>query len=60
MTDLHVWALGDRHFAGIVSVVAHDPRPPAEYKARVPAGLGVAHLTVEVHRCERGAAEETG
>ena len=52
VADLHVWALGDRHFAGIVAVVAHEPRPAEEYKARVPADLGIAHLTVEVHRCD--------
>jgi cation diffusion facilitator family transporter len=51
VSDLHVWALGDRHFAGIVAVVAHEPLAAHEYKARVPAELGIAHLTVEVHRC---------
>lgn len=50
VVDLHVWALGDRHFAGIVAVVAQAPLPAHEYKARIPAELGIAHLTIEVHR----------
>jgi cation diffusion facilitator family transporter len=50
VADLHVWALGDSHFAGIVAVVAHEPLAAHEYKARIPAELRIAHLTVEVHR----------
>ncbi|WP_242342368.1 CDF family Co(II)/Ni(II) efflux transporter DmeF [Anaeromyxobacter terrae] len=60
LADLHVWRVGPRHLGAIVSVVTDDPRPPAAYKARLACFEDLAHVTVEVHRCEvggtRGAA----
>jgi hypothetical protein len=32
-------------------VVTHTPRPPEHYKTLIPAGLGIAHVTVEVQEC---------
>jgi cation diffusion facilitator family transporter len=49
VSDLHVWRVGPRHLAAIVSVVARAPRPPAAYKARLGAFDDLAHVTVEVH-----------
>lgn len=46
--DLHVWAIGPGICSAIVGVVTSAPRSPAAYKARVPPGLPVVHLTVEV------------
>ena len=33
VVDLHVWRVGPRHLAAIVSVVSHVPREPDHYKA---------------------------
>jgi cation diffusion facilitator family transporter len=52
VADLHVWRVGPRHLAAIVSVVSSAPRPAAEYKERLSAFGDLAHLTVEVHACE--------
>jgi cation diffusion facilitator family transporter len=51
VSDLHVWRVGPRHLAAIVSVVASAPRGPAAYKARLHAFDDLAHVTVEVHAC---------
>ena len=51
VVDLHLWSTGPGLYAAIVSVVAHEPATPEEYKARLPADLGLAHVSVEVHRC---------
>lgn len=51
VADLHVWSIGPGIYAAIVSVVTHQPRPPGYYKELIPRGLGVAHLSVEVHQC---------
>ncbi len=51
VADLHVWSVGMDGYAAL-SVVAHRPRPPEDYKARVAASARVVHATVEVHRCE--------
>ena len=56
VVDLHVWSVGPGIRAAVVSIVTHDPRPPAEYKVRVPEGLGIVHLTVETHLCSDAPA----
>ncbi len=48
--DLHVWTIGPNVRAAIIAVVAAEPLTPDEYKALLPGGLGLAHVTVEVHR----------
>lgn len=56
VADLHVWRVGPRHLAAIVSVVAHTPREPEHYKGLVARQRDLVHLTVEVHRCPDGAS----
>ncbi|HEX6971112.1 MAG TPA: cation diffusion facilitator family transporter [Limnochordia bacterium] len=51
LADLHLWSIGPNIYAAILSVVAHDPCSPEDYKARLPARLGLVHVTVEVHAC---------
>lgn len=51
VTDLHCWSIGHGIYAADLAVVSDAPRPPEEYKSRIPPGLGVVHATVEVHRC---------
>jgi cation diffusion facilitator family transporter len=48
VSDLHVWRVGPRHLAAIVSVVASTPRAPAVYKERLRKFSDLAHITVEV------------
>lgn len=49
VSDLHVWRIGPRHAAAIVSVVTSEPRPPAHYKDRLRRFADVVHVTVEVN-----------
>jgi cation diffusion facilitator family transporter len=51
VSDLHVWRVGPRHLAAIVSVVAPTPGPPAAYKERLQGFPDLAHVTVEVQAC---------
>ncbi|MBW1882679.1 MAG: CDF family Co(II)/Ni(II) efflux transporter DmeF [Deltaproteobacteria bacterium] len=51
VADLHLWRVGPKNLAAIVSIVSHDPHPPESYKALVPERFGLAHVTVEVNRC---------
>jgi cation diffusion facilitator family transporter len=53
ITDLHLWSLGPNIFGVIISLVTPNPRPPEVYKAQLPADLGLAHITVEVHECRQ-------
>lgn len=52
ITDLHIWQLGVNKFAAIISIVTHDPKPPSFYKAALRMHEELAHVTVEVHKCE--------
>jgi cation diffusion facilitator family transporter len=52
VTDLHLWRVGPRHLAAIVSVMTHAPRHPDHYKSLL-SGIGdLAHVTVEVTPCQ--------
>lgn len=51
ITDLHIWQVGVKKFAAIISVVAHEPRSPAEYKKPLRQHEELVHVTVEVERC---------
>ena len=52
VTDLHLWSIGHGILSAQMTVVSDDPKPAAHYKALVPRKFRVAHLTVEVHKCE--------
>lgn len=50
VADLHLWCIGPGLYAVVLTIVAHEPASPEEYRARLPAGLGLAHVSIEVHR----------
>jgi cation diffusion facilitator family transporter len=52
VADLHVWELGPGRRSCIVSVVTATPREVDFYRTAVLGALPVAHLTIEIHRCE--------
>jgi cation diffusion facilitator family transporter len=52
VADLHVWELGPERRSCIVSVVTARPREVTDYRRAVLSALDVAHLTIEIHRCE--------
>jgi cation diffusion facilitator family transporter len=52
VTDLHVWQVGVGKFAAIVSIVAHQPKSAEAYRALFREHEELAHVTVEVARCE--------
>lgn len=52
VTDLHVWSIGHEIFAAEIAVVSDVPQSPEYYKSAIPKGLGIAHVTVEVHHCK--------
>jgi len=52
VSDLHVWAIAPGQYAGVVSIVTHDPLTADAYKKLLPEEVAsVTHLSVEVHRC---------
>ena len=57
VSDLHLWRVGRRHLAAIISVVTHEPRDPSHYKELLRQFDDLAHVTIEVHRCTDEAAD---
>jgi cation diffusion facilitator family transporter len=53
VTDLHVWQISTGKFAAIVSIVAHQPKTPDEYRERLREHQELAHVTVEVMHCHQ-------
>jgi cation diffusion facilitator family transporter len=51
VADLHLWRVGPRHLAAIVSIVTHEPQEPSHYKELLRKFDDLAHVTIEVHRC---------
>jgi cation diffusion facilitator family transporter len=52
VADLHVWAVGPNRLAATVSVVADDPDTPVAYRRRLAGIAALAHIVVEVNRCD--------
>ncbi|MGE0826460.1 MAG: CDF family Co(II)/Ni(II) efflux transporter DmeF [Candidatus Binatia bacterium] len=48
VVDLHLWSLGAGRLGCIVSIVARNPRPVAEYRTAILQAIPIDHLTVEV------------
>lgn len=59
VADLHIWRVGPRHLAAIVSLVTHAPRSPDHYKRLLAAHEDLVHVTVEVHACVECDGEAT-
>ncbi|MCH8192731.1 MAG: hypothetical protein IIA65_01790 [Planctomycetes bacterium] len=55
IADWHLWAIGPNIYGAILSAVAQDPQPPDHSKDQMPTDLGLAHVTVEVHRADAAA-----
>ena len=50
VSDLHLWRVGPKELAAIVSVATNDARSPDHYKELVADSLQLTHVTVEVNR----------
>ncbi|WP_028116660.1 CDF family Co(II)/Ni(II) efflux transporter DmeF [Ferrimonas senticii] len=53
VVDLHIWRLSGHHNAAIISVVSHQPQSPDHYKSLLANLPQLAHVTVEVNRCQQ-------
>jgi cation diffusion facilitator family transporter len=51
ITDLHIWQVGVNKFAAVISVVAHNPKTPEEYRQALKIHEELVHVNVEVQTC---------
>jgi cation diffusion facilitator family transporter len=55
ISDMHLWRVAEDRYACIVTLVAAQPQSVDEYKARLKPVHELAHVTVEILRCEECA-----
>lgn len=53
VADLHVWEVGPGQHGCVVSLVTSKPRGVDHYRNALLSSTAIAHLTVEIHGCER-------
>lgn len=58
VADLHLWELAPGRRGCIVSLVTANPRDVGYYRSIILAQAPIAHLTVEIHRCDRKHAPQ--
>ena len=51
VSDLHLWKVSPNHYAVIISLVTHFPKPVEYYKKLLVDFADYMHITVEVHHC---------
>ncbi len=52
ISDLHIWKVSENHYAAIISLVTHFPKPVEHYKKLLDDFHKLSHLTIEVHECK--------
>jgi Co/Zn/Cd efflux system component len=52
VSDIHVWRVGSHHLSAIISIVTYYPKSPEYYKALLADYEEIAHVTVEVNKCD--------
>lgn len=51
VVDIHIWKIGAHHYAAIIAIVTHEPKPAAHYKALLTPFHQLTHLSIEVNEC---------
>ncbi len=52
ITDIHIWKVSANHYAAIISLVTHFPKPIEHYKELLSNFHKLSHTTIEVYECK--------
>lgn len=55
LADFHIWKVGANHYAAILSIVTHFPKPTAYYKELLRGFDKLSHVTIEINECKEQA-----
>ena len=50
--DIHIWKVGANHYAAIISIVTHHPKPTQHYKDLLIGFHKLSQTTIEVNACK--------
>ena len=51
VADVHIWKVGPDHYAAVISIVTHYPKPPEHYKLLLKDLKQLNHITIEINPC---------
>ena len=51
ISDMHVWKIGPHHYAAILAIVTHNPKPTGHYKNLLSGFPELAHISIEINTC---------
>nr|WP_086004384.1 CDF family Co(II)/Ni(II) efflux transporter DmeF [Photobacterium marinum] len=52
ISDIHIWKISANHYAAMISLVTHEPKPVQVYKQLLEKFDKISHLTIEVNSCQ--------
>ncbi len=52
ISDCHIWKISPSHYATIISIVTHYPKPVEHYKNLLAELHDLSHVTIEINICE--------
>ena len=52
ISDIHIWKVSANHYAAIISLVTHTPKPTEYYKELLAGFQHLSHITIEVNECK--------
>lgn len=55
ITDIHIWKVSTNHYAAIISIVTHFPKPTEYYKDLLSDFDRLAHVTIEINKCKEAS-----
>jgi len=55
LSDIHVWKVGAHHYAAIIALVTHFPKPIEHYKKILAKFDRLSHITIEVNECREAS-----
>jgi cation diffusion facilitator family transporter len=58
VSDIHIWKVGANHYAAIIALVTHYPKPAEEYKRLLNKFKELSHVTIEVNECKESPCIE--
>jgi len=52
ISDIHIWKVSANHYAAVISLVTHFPKPIEHYKDLLNKFVKLSHVTIEINECK--------
>ncbi len=52
ISDIHIWKISANHYATIISIVTHHPKPIEYYKNLIKDFHKLSHISIEINECQ--------